>query len=177
MSLQIVISILLLSTIGYAQSPILTAEIENQCRIEAKEVALKSYQNCVTGKKAEQVELLRQEYQEKANELKAEYDSKIKGIIAEPDIPLDVEKPIEVKKEIKKADLYTEPTIILKKATPEKKSVITKTKSKAATSSKSKKTVKAPVVTKTASQSIMDEMNEVTGVTESLEMVDPSLTQ
>lgn len=151
-----------------AQTP--SAVIENQCRQEAKVVALKSYQACVSGKKAEQVETLRKEYQEKISQLKSEYDSKIKNLINKPETGAPTAT--------KNADLYTEPTIVLKKAKSEKKS--SPAKGKKAKTASSAVTLASEIQT-TLQQaevpSVQDELNEVTGSIESLEMVDPTVTQ
>jgi hypothetical protein len=145
------------------------SEIENQCRAAAKVIALQSYETCLTEKKSQQVELLKQEYQEKALELKDEYESKIK----------DLHNTTETMAEdLKDTSLISEPTVVLKPAT---KALPKKANGTSKTSSKTKKekiksnlknaNSKSPkIIQKT-------EVNEITGSTESLEMMDPSLGQ
>ena len=53
---------------------------DNQCRIQAKEIALKTYQSCVTDAKTARIEELKKEYQEKLSELKKQYEAQIKEL-------------------------------------------------------------------------------------------------
>jgi len=151
----------LFSTIAFAGNEPTTGTLlptmENQCRMEAKEIALKSYQSCVSTKKAEQLNLLRKEYQVRMNDLKNEYDQKIKSLVAKP------EPRLKAKPTLKNS--ITEPTVTLKKASKKK----------------SKKTQEQDPTLMTESefiesQNLAVESNDVTGEIEKLEMEDPSLT-
>ena len=150
-----------LSSISFAanessNSP-LPAAVENQCRIEAKEIALKSYQSCVSTKKAEQLNLLRKEYQVRMNDLKNEYDQKIKSLVAKPEV--------STKPKVSLKNLINEPTVKLKKASKKK--------------SKNGQVQDPTIITETEfaeSQSLAIESNEVTGEVEKLEMEDTSLS-
>ena len=64
----------LISTSGFAQE---MSTPDNQCRIQAKEIALKTYQSCITETRAVKIEQIRQEYQEKIAELKKQYEAQI----------------------------------------------------------------------------------------------------
>lgn len=150
--------VLLTSSVVFAanESPLPVA-MENQCRMEAKEIALKSYQSCVSTKKAEQLNLLRKEYQARMNDLKNEYDQKIKSLVAKP------ESAAKGKSNLKNS--ITEPTVTLKKASKKK--------------SKKAEVPGPALITETEfveSQSLAIEANDVTGEVEKLEMEDPSLT-
>lgn len=50
---------------------------DNQCRIQAKEVALKTYQSCIADNRSAKIDQIRQEYQEKIAELKKQYEAQI----------------------------------------------------------------------------------------------------
>ncbi len=111
---------------------------DNQCRVQAKEIALKTYQTCVTETRSAKIEQIRQEYQEKLAALKSEYDAQLKelrGQVAAASATPAV-APVEVKEEtpsevptviepVLKDDTVTqenltltEPTITLKPAAP-----------------------------------------------------------
>lgn len=148
--------IIFASSITFAsQESSLPAAMENQCRFEAKEIALKSYQSCVSTKKAEQLNLLRKEYQARMNDLKNEYDQKIKSLVAKS----------ESTTMTKTKNSITEPTVTLKKASKKK--------------SKKVQVQDPTLITETEfveSQNLAIESNDVTGEVEKLEMEDPSLT-
>ena len=154
-----------LSSISYS------SEIENQCLSEAKIIALKSYESCVTGKKAEQVEALKQEYQERALQLKSEYENKIKNLNEIPEAsPVTSESTNELQQ-------HTEPTVTLK---PASKAISKKTNS--STPKKSTKAKKEIIKSNLKSAQLKSpkiiqkaELNEITGESENLEMLDPSL--
>lgn len=65
--------VLLFSQWSYGQ-----AAIELTCKAKAKEIALQTYDTCVTEKKQAQIEQIRMEYQDKLNELKKQYDNELK---------------------------------------------------------------------------------------------------
>jgi hypothetical protein len=51
---------------------------ELQCKAQAKELALQTYQTCVTENRQAQIESVRQEYQQKLMELKEHYNQELK---------------------------------------------------------------------------------------------------
>lgn len=152
--------------------------MENQCRVEAKEIALKAYDSCVTLKKSEHIENLRNEYQAKLLELKNEYDQKIKELVTTDESTLpskpaqSLTKPTQTKtsKQSKKTTSInqTEPTIVLKKAKP-----ISKSKSKAV---KNNPPITEVVTTQIQKEDVLtarteEELNSATGEFEKLEDV------
>lgn len=50
---------------------------ELQCKAQAKEVALQTYQTCITENRQAQIESVRKEYQQKLNELKNHYNKEL----------------------------------------------------------------------------------------------------
>ncbi len=153
--MKLLMMIFATSIVFASQESSLPVAMENQCRMEAKEIALKSYQSCVSTKKAEQLNLLRKEYQARMNDLKNEYDQKIKTLVAKP----------ESNTKIKPKNSITEPTVTLKKASKKK--------------SKKIQVQDPTLITETEfveSQNMAIESNEVTGEVEKLEMEDTSLT-
>lgn len=54
--------------------------IELSCRSQAKELAVQTYQGCVTQARAQKIEEIRSEYQSKLTELKSYYDHELKSI-------------------------------------------------------------------------------------------------
>lgn len=93
----------LLSSLAIAGT---TQPFENQCRLEAKEVALKSYSSCVSAQKAKHLAALRKDYQARMNELKNEFDSKIKELMAKPE---PNSGPSEMTVKLKKQKTTTDP--------------------------------------------------------------------
>lgn len=53
---------------------------ENQCRSQAKEMAMQTYQSCLNDARAAQVEQLKKEYQQKLKALKTDYEKQIKSL-------------------------------------------------------------------------------------------------
>ncbi len=51
---------------------------ELQCKAQAKEIALQTYQTCVTENRQAQIESVRKEYQQKLTELKEHYNRELK---------------------------------------------------------------------------------------------------
>lgn len=51
---------------------------ELSCKAQAKEVAVQTYQSCVTEARQQQVDTIRKEYQEKLNQLKEHYNQELK---------------------------------------------------------------------------------------------------
>lgn len=169
---------LLFSVSGFAQNQTVLPEfMENQCRTEAKEIALKSYQSCVSVKKTEQIETLRKEYQARLLELKNEYDQKIKDL-APAAAQTSKASP---KKAVTQSQQDMQPTIKLKKA---------KTAGKKASKAQQAVVVAPQPLPQTQLQQtltpqeeamtarLQEEMNTVTGEMEKLEVQefeDPSL--
>ena len=183
--------ILLLSVTGFSQN--LPEAMENQCRSEAKEIALKSYESCISVKKTEQIENLRKEYQARLIELKNEYDQKIKDLAtatestepvsqkSQPTPPLktkssqNAKSKSMTKKGNSSASLnQTEPTIKLKKAKPvaktKKRALPAETALSADIESQQAQWIQEEVMT--AKAVAEEEMNSVTGETEKLEVQD-----
>lgn len=57
-----------------------TEEFDVMCRIKAKEIAAEAYQGCVTEAKAQQVDQLKKDYQDKLRKMKEEYESELKRL-------------------------------------------------------------------------------------------------
>lgn len=73
------LSLLTLSFTGFAQqAPSSSAELT--CRSQAKEIAVQTYQSCVTTARQKRIEEIRKEYQSKLSELKSHYDSELKKL-------------------------------------------------------------------------------------------------
>lgn len=52
--------------------------IDSECRIQAKETAITTYQTCVKQSRAQKIDEIRKEYQSKLQELKSYYDGEMK---------------------------------------------------------------------------------------------------
>lgn len=52
--------------------------IDSECRIQAKETAISTYQSCVKDSRSQKIDEIRKEYQGKLNELKTYYDAEMK---------------------------------------------------------------------------------------------------
>lgn len=127
--------------------------VDSQCRVQAKSVAVQTYQTCVSDIRASQVEQIRQEYQDKIAQLKSDYEARILELQAaiqasetemKPESALSEELvpvvPVaEVPSEtIRSEDLtISEPTITLRPAN--QKAVATKPSALASKSSKALK--------------------------------------
>jgi hypothetical protein len=81
MNFKLLIASLALSGISFAQE-MSTPAADNQCRIQAKEMAIKTYQNCVSDVKAARIEEIRKEYQDKLDELKKQYEAQMQELKA-----------------------------------------------------------------------------------------------
>lgn len=53
-------------------------DIENSCKIKAKEIAAETYRGCVSEQKNAQIDQIKKEYSAKLQALKAHYDSELK---------------------------------------------------------------------------------------------------
>ncbi len=56
------------------------SSMDVQCRAEAKEIALKSYQACVATAKAARLDQIRREYQQKLTEIKKQYEAQLQEL-------------------------------------------------------------------------------------------------
>ncbi len=77
--------------------------IDTECRVQAKETAITTYQSCVKESRTQKIEEIRKEYQSKLQELKSYYDGEMKKMSLTQKAQLD---------EIKGGD---EATIVMKK--------------------------------------------------------------
>lgn len=66
--------IALFSSTGFAQE---MSSADNQCRAQAKEIAVQTYQTCISDSKTAKIEQIKQEYQAKIEELKKYYEAQI----------------------------------------------------------------------------------------------------
>lgn len=57
--------------------------IEVSCRAQAKEIAVQTYQNCVTQARTQRIQEIRKEYQAKLSDLKSTYDQELKSVAGE----------------------------------------------------------------------------------------------
>lgn len=83
---------------------------DNQCRTDAKEIAIKSYQSCLATARTARLEQIRKEYQEKLAELKKQYEGQLQ------ELKKQNKNAPAAKKSETPSDKITEPTIVLKKA-------------------------------------------------------------
>lgn len=72
---KVFVVLLALSSFGYAQE-----NIDSQCRVQAKEAAITTYQSCVKEARTVKIDEIRKEYQEKLTELKSYYDGELKKL-------------------------------------------------------------------------------------------------
>ncbi|MEK6774756.1 MAG: hypothetical protein AABY64_12505 [Bdellovibrionota bacterium] len=73
----VVLSLLGLISTAHAQQ---TSSADLTCRAQAKEIALQTYQSCVTTARQQRVDEIRKEYQAKLTDLKSHYDSELKKL-------------------------------------------------------------------------------------------------
>lgn len=57
--------------------------IEFMCRSKAKEIAAETYKNCVVDNKQAEIDRIRQEYKDKLDALKNQYNQELKGLSSE----------------------------------------------------------------------------------------------
>ena len=97
----IILSLSLMSTFASAESD----SYDSQCRYQAKEAAISTYQTCVKEARSAKIDEIRKEYQEKLSELKSHYDSELKKMTPSKssDMGTDEAQPqIQLKKKGKK---------------------------------------------------------------------------
>ncbi|MFN8790746.1 MAG: hypothetical protein ACK5Y2_04745 [Bdellovibrionales bacterium] len=182
----------IVSSLALAQD--MTA-MDQQCRVEAKELALKSYQSCVATARTARLEEIRKEYQEKLAALKKQYDGQIQELKRQSQLADANKKSVSAANA--KAAALTEPSVTLKKAlksggsrvvkgqAPTKSlkpsTIITEAEldqSAALASSEAlveNKAAAASSAEPSATGSTNSELNLVTGENETLQVVDPSL--
>lgn len=121
--MKLVISILLTSVFSvtaFAQQEA-EASPDNQCRIQAKEIALQTYQNCVTEYRSAKIDQIRREYQEKLAELKNQYETQLLELKSEAAITT-TKNTTPANETVESENLtITQPTITLKPAKQDKK--------------------------------------------------------
>lgn len=71
--------------------------IDSECRIQAKETAINTYQTCVKESRTQKIEEIRKEYQGKLQDLKLYYDTELKKMSS-------IQKPTEEKAEPVKSE-------------------------------------------------------------------------
>ncbi len=77
---KITLLILLVTKIGFASME----SIDSECRIQAKETAINTYQSCVKDNRSQKIEEIRKEYQSKLQDLKSYYDTELKKMSTTP---------------------------------------------------------------------------------------------
>lgn len=157
----LVLSSMLVSFSAFSQD---MSAADNKCRAEAKEIAIKSYQSCVTTARTARLETIRKEYQAKLAEVKKQYEAQLQ----------------ELKRQNKKSAAnqtvdQNEPTVTLKKANNGKKpsKIKSLTANNIITEAELEKAAPIEPVSEDTIQTA--EKNEATGEVEKLEVVDPSL--
>ena len=66
--------VLLIAKVSFASME----SIDSECRIQAKETAINTYQSCVKESRTQKIEEIRKEYQGKLQDLKSYYDGELK---------------------------------------------------------------------------------------------------
>lgn len=77
---RLLLALSLASSIGFASAD----AIDSECRIQAKETAITTYQSCVKESRTQKIEEIRKEYQSKLQELKSYYDTELKKMSTAP---------------------------------------------------------------------------------------------
>lgn len=68
-----------LVTLGWQQAQA-QENIETSCRVQAKEIAVQTYQSCVTQARTQRIQEIRKEYQSRLSDLKSHYDRELKSL-------------------------------------------------------------------------------------------------
>lgn len=89
--------VLLAANISFAS----IESIDSECRVQAKETAITTYQSCVKESRTQKIEEIRKEYQSKLQELKSFYDGEMKKMSLTQKTALD-EKSAEATIMLKK---------------------------------------------------------------------------
>lgn len=72
---KVLVILLAINGLGYSEE-----NIDSQCRVQAKEAAITTYQSCVKEARTVKIDEIRKEYQEKLSELKNYYDGELKKL-------------------------------------------------------------------------------------------------
>lgn len=88
-----ILVLLLVSRMSFASME----TIDSECRIQAKETAINTYQSCVKESRTQKIEEIRKEYQGKLQDLKSYYDTELKKMSS-------TQKPVEEKVEPVKSE-------------------------------------------------------------------------
>lgn len=84
---------------------------DSECRVQAKEAAINTYQSCVKEARTQKIDEIRKEYQEKLTELKSYYDGELKKLsstkasndnLTEENSATSAQPTIQLKKKTKK---------------------------------------------------------------------------
>ncbi len=183
-----------LSSLAWAQD---MSSAENQCRLQAKEIALKTYQSCITEARTTRIEEIRQEYQDKIEQLKKKYEAQIQDLQNTQEVSQDKDSKSSSEavptvlepQDSKPSTQINEPQVILKPA-PSTKSKATKKSTKVTTYKRIRKKPtkriarslpdkKIVTETKLASPDVvkenpMTQENEITNESETLSHVESS---
>jgi Skp family chaperone for outer membrane proteins len=90
-----------LSSVAFSQDA-----LDSECRVQAKEAAVTTYQSCVKEARSIKIDEIRKEYQEKLTELKSHYDSELKKLAPSKTAEVNSEEPqatVQLKKKTKKS--------------------------------------------------------------------------
>lgn len=111
------------ATISYSQET-----YDSECRIQAKEAAINTYQSCVKEARTQKIDEIRKEYQGKLAELKSYYDNELKKISPskvsgdiQPNISEETSPTINLKKKQKAGKKAGSQTATTNKHLPPKK--------------------------------------------------------
>lgn len=72
------VAVLLATTQAFAATSSDTPEYDIMCRLKAKEIAAETYRGCVTEARTNQIDQIKNEYQDKLKAIKAEYEQELK---------------------------------------------------------------------------------------------------
>ncbi|MCK6597318.1 MAG: hypothetical protein L6Q37_03065 [Bdellovibrionaceae bacterium] len=77
-----VVTFLFMTALFFELSPTQAQDIafDAECRVQAKEAALNTYQSCVKETRTNKIDEIRKEYQEKLTELKSHYEGELKKL-------------------------------------------------------------------------------------------------
>ncbi len=98
---KVFVVLLAVESFGFTQE-----NIDSQCRVQAKEAAITTYQSCVKEARTVKIDEIRKEYQEKLTELKSYYDGELKKLSSSKNNADNL---------VDEAATSTQPTIQLKK--------------------------------------------------------------
>jgi Skp family chaperone for outer membrane proteins len=73
----VVVTILSCLTLSIQSNAAASSDIDQMCRIQAKEIAATKYRTCITENKTAQIEKLKKDYQSELNKIKAHYEGEL----------------------------------------------------------------------------------------------------